>query len=251
MEESQQKDNHDDHNSRFLKWKWWRPVYYIYFMGMVVAVIFLYSAQEHKEFISSSASAAQTNQSTTNSKSGRSTLEKGSSPSPELGAQTAEQEKSSQGSAEAKGGISQPKPDAGTSHVAATSAGSEYAFMIAPSEETVEKGKTLFMNDCVACHGANGEGDGPAAAALKPKPRDFHSPKGWINGRTASGIFKTLAHGIPGSAMPPFSTISVKDRLDIISYIRSFKGFPKETKADIQLLTKMINEAGNSGQAND
>ena len=42
-------------------------------------------------------------------------------------------------------------------------------------------GKSLFEAKCQICHGANGRGDGPAAAALNPKPRDFTNPAFWQN----------------------------------------------------------------------
>jgi len=35
------------------------------------------------------------------------------------------------------------------------------------------RGQVLYVQLCVPCHGAAGRGDGPAAAALNPKPRDF------------------------------------------------------------------------------
>lgn len=31
----------------------------------------------------------------------------------------------------------------------------------------------MYDKNCVACHGASGKGDGPAAKALKPPPGDF------------------------------------------------------------------------------
>ena len=37
----------------------------------------------------------------------------------------------------------------------------------------VEKGKEIFSQRCVPCHGASGAGDGPASASLDPKPRQF------------------------------------------------------------------------------
>lgn len=39
----------------------------------------------------------------------------------------------------------------------------------APSAE----GKALFEQHCSACHGADGKGDGPAAASLKTQPADL------------------------------------------------------------------------------
>src|SRR5215471_14638786 len=34
-------------------------------------------------------------------------------------------------------------------------------------------GQQLYTNYCAACHGDKGEGDGPAARYLYPKPRNF------------------------------------------------------------------------------
>jgi mono/diheme cytochrome c family protein len=39
----------------------------------------------------------------------------------------------------------------------------------------ITKGKALYNQMCVVCHGAKGKGDGAAGANLKPKPTDFTS----------------------------------------------------------------------------
>src|ERR1700736_539992 len=36
----------------------------------------------------------------------------------------------------------------------------------------ITSGKKIFANYCASCHGVNGKGNGPAAAALKPAPTD-------------------------------------------------------------------------------
>ena len=41
------------------------------------------------------------------------------------------------------------------------------------SPELLAKGKSAFTVNCVPCHGEKGDGTGPAAAALEPKPRNF------------------------------------------------------------------------------
>ncbi len=38
-----------------------------------------------------------------------------------------------------------------------------------------EGAKAIFASRCEACHGASGKGDGPGAAAITPKPRDYTS----------------------------------------------------------------------------
>jgi mono/diheme cytochrome c family protein len=93
--------------------------------------------------------------------------------------------------------------------------------LVKPSQALVAKGKTLFTTNCVSCHGANGKGDGAAAASLTPKPRNFTSNKGWINGPKISGIYKTLSEGISGSAMVAFGTLTPKDKFALAQYIRS------------------------------
>ena len=43
------------------------------------------------------------------------------------------------------------------------------------ADDDLAKGKSIYegAGACASCHGPNGMGDGPAAAALNPKPRSF------------------------------------------------------------------------------
>ena len=102
-----------------------------------------------------------------------------------------------------------------------------------PSDNLIAKGKNLFTTNCIACHGANGKGDGVAAASLTPKPRNFTSKQGWINGPKLSGIYKTLSEGIKGSAMVAFNTLTPEDKFALAQYIRStFVPNPPEVSND-------------------
>jgi mono/diheme cytochrome c family protein len=40
-------------------------------------------------------------------------------------------------------------------------------------EQSLESGEATFQRYCAACHGPNGLGDGPSAAALKERPADL------------------------------------------------------------------------------
>src|SRR6185437_2249544 len=74
--------------------------------------------------------------------------------------------------------------------------------------QLIAHGKELFQQNCVMCHGPQGQGNGPAAAALNPHPRNFTSTtEKWVNGRKSTMVFKTLKEGIPGSAMASFATL--------------------------------------------
>ncbi|HEX2865458.1 MAG TPA: c-type cytochrome [Ignavibacteriales bacterium] len=111
--------------------------------------------------------------------------------------------------------------------------------MMQPTQDMINKGKTLFQTNCSSCHGPNGMGDGPAGAALNPKPRNFHSNQGWVNGRRVIDMYGTLQKGVPGTGMPAFEYLPPSDRLDIISYVRTFANdFPKPTEQELADLNK-------------
>jgi caa(3)-type oxidase subunit IV len=86
------------------------------------------------------------------------------------------------------------------------------------------KGKELFAVQCTACHGVDGKGDGAAAAALNPKPRNFHEATGWKNGRKPSEVFTTLKNGL--NIMPSFSTLPPEDRWALVHYVLSLGPTP-------------------------
>src|SRR5437867_492117 len=43
--------------------------------------------------------------------------------------------------------------------------------------EAQPRGKAVYDAHCVECHGTAGKGDGPSAAYLVPRPRDFTTGK--------------------------------------------------------------------------
>ena len=47
----------------------------------------------------------------------------------------------------------------------------------AVAKNPASEAKKVFKSNCVVCHGDSGAGDGPGAAALDPKPRDFSDAK--------------------------------------------------------------------------
>lgn len=111
---------------------------------------------------------------------------------------------------------------------------------LSATPEVLEAGKNLFQAQCSSCHGNEGRGDGLAAAALNPKPRNFHSTSEWVNGMQFTGLFKTLDEGINGgkTGMNAYSHLSVKDRVALIQYIRSLESnlYPEPSDAELQQL---------------
>jgi mono/diheme cytochrome c family protein len=52
----------------------------------------------------------------------------------------------------------------------------------------------IFESRCVACHGAEGRGDGPAASNLKPKPMNFHNSR-WQKSINDATIARAIVSG--------------------------------------------------------
>lgn len=57
-----------------------------------------------------------------------------------------------------------------------------------------QEATTLFNTVCASCHGTTGHGDGPAAAALEPKPRSY-SDKQWQASVKDDDIRKVITLG--------------------------------------------------------
>lgn len=86
--------------------------------------------------------------------------------------------------------------------------------------DDISQGKQLFQDKCTICHGADGKGNGPAAAALSKHPADFNNPEFW-NGDVDKKISDIVRNGRP--PMPAFS-LSSDEIQTIIDYMKqSFK----------------------------
>jgi mono/diheme cytochrome c family protein len=87
----------------------------------------------------------------------------------------------------------------------------------------VPAGKTIYETRCSPCHGIDGRGDGPAAAAIDPKPRNFRDPAFW-QGRTAQQLRLVVKQGKPGTLMAPFEgALSDAEIDDVVAYVQSFR----------------------------
>jgi mono/diheme cytochrome c family protein len=62
------------------------------------------------------------------------------------------------------------------------------------TDDARAKAGDIFTERCAACHGADGRGNGPAAANLKPKPIDFHN-QNWQRSVTDDTMTKAIVFG--------------------------------------------------------
>jgi high-affinity iron transporter len=82
------------------------------------------------------------------------------------------------------------------------------------------RGKAIYGANCTACHGVAGDGKGPAAIALQPRPTDFTRASWWTNRQDAE-LAATIRVGKPGTSMTAFATLSDADVADLVAYLRT------------------------------
>lgn len=95
----------------------------------------------------------------------------------------------------------------------------------AASAKIGAKAPEKFATFCVPCHGPAGRGDGPAAASLNPKPRNFEDGT-YMNGRTDAQLINVIKNGSAAEKLSPLmvgygSMMNDQEIKDIVGYIRS------------------------------
>jgi len=113
----------------------------------------------------------------------------------------------------------------------------EYRIMertpIFPSDESLQQGSNLFLQNCSVCHGDDGKGKGPASAALKTPPANFLDKKhSAIYGPGEK--FWIIGHGTERTGMPAFSHLAPIDRWHLVNHIFQLQqGVEKEHKGHV------------------
>jgi putative copper resistance protein D len=69
--------------------------------------------------------------------------------------------------------------------------------------DAIASGADLYASQCIACHGRDGQGDGPAASSLPIKPASLTER---VPNRREGDLFWWIAHGIPQAPMPGFAS---------------------------------------------
>src|SRR5436190_765104 len=111
-----------------------------------------------------------------------------------------------------------------------------------PLQDTT-KGKAVYVKWWAGCHGDGGAGDGPSAAHMLPRPRNFTGAIYKIRS-TASGqlptdadLMRAIDEGLPGSAMPAWKgRLSDGERRDVAAYIKTFSSFFTDTSQHVAAL---------------
>lgn len=84
----------------------------------------------------------------------------------------------------------------------------------------IQQVKQLYQQNCSACHGAMGQGDGTLAASLDPTPTNFTDKERAMN-RSVIGLYDAITNGIEGTAMVALSHLDEKQRWSLAFYAGS------------------------------
>ncbi len=88
------------------------------------------------------------------------------------------------------------------------------------TESSVASGAAIFALRCYGCHGRMGNGKGPNAPDMLPRPRDLTSAP-FFEPISDKRIFESITFGVVGTGMPPWDFLPETQRWDLVNYVRS------------------------------
>lgn len=88
--------------------------------------------------------------------------------------------------------------------------------------DKVASGSSAYAQQCLACHGAQGEG------IIGPNLTD----KFWIHGSSPTEIYAVVANGVPAKGMPAWEGMLGRDRTEeVVAFLLTLKGKNLEGRA--------------------
>lgn len=117
--------------------------------------------------------------------------------------------------------------DGGEALIRATPAAELLSPLVENLAAHIEEGKKLYLTYCAQCHGKSLDGNGTVGQSFHPLPADLRSPK--VRSLSVGAIFKEISYGKPGGRQPALATtISIHNRWQIVSYLKSLGARPQE-----------------------
>ncbi|HET6425177.1 MAG TPA: c-type cytochrome [Planctomycetaceae bacterium] len=89
----------------------------------------------------------------------------------------------------------------------------------------LSRGQAVYQDRCVQCHGVTGDGQGPTAKYMYPKPRDYRRglfkfiSTGYGSRPLRTDLLRTVRQGIRGTSMPAFNLLSEGDQQAVVDYV--------------------------------
>lgn len=110
------------------------------------------------------------------------------------------------------------------------------------SKRELARGQRLYQEHCIHCHGIAGGGDGPTAAYLMPRPRDFRrgiykwKSTQYAAKPTREDLKRMIWDGANGTSMPPFRLVLADDVDAVVDYVLYLS---KRGEYELRLLSKL------------
>lgn len=100
----------------------------------------------------------------------------------------------------------------------------------------LKRGQRIFEKRCQSCHGIGGNGDGPLADQLNPRPTNFLDTAN-TDGMSPVQAYHTVKLGLEGTSMRAFSELSDQQVWDVSFYLNSLSytgGMPDSVRSRIK-----------------
>jgi len=105
----------------------------------------------------------------------------------------------------------------------------------------LQHGRMLYAEHCQHCHGVSGDGNGPTAQYLKPRPRDYRLGIFKFTSTNSSrraqrdDLARIIDQGIPGTYMPSFKLLTEDESAAIVEYVMwlAMRGQTEATRTQI------------------
>ena len=98
------------------------------------------------------------------------------------------------------------------------------------------RGKAIFEQDCLQCHGARGAGDGPRAREFTPPPESIGSAVK-MNAVSPALMYRVVSVGVAGTMMTSWSAMLKPDeRWAVVMYVNSLRASDADRAAGAALL---------------
>lgn len=89
------------------------------------------------------------------------------------------------------------------------------------------RGREIYLDRCVSCHGPSGKGDGPLAKGLTGPPPCNLAEEPWKHGDRPEQVLTVLADGVKDVQMPGFlGTFQSDDLKAVAAYLYQIAGKP-------------------------
>lgn len=94
----------------------------------------------------------------------------------------------------------------------------------------LKAGAAMYQAQCASCHGAQGQGNGPAAAGMNPPPIAF-TDRARARERSLFSLHQSITRGVEGTPMPAFDKFSDDDRWALAFFVSALAFGEQEKQA--------------------